>query len=158
MSAQREAQAIDCQVLPLEATHLPAVISIERRAYPFPWTEAIFRDCLKAGYHGWVLFDVTRQVRGYALLSMAAGEAHVLNVCVDPDYRGRGFGRFLMQHLLGVAVRAGMTVVLLEVRTSNHVALQLYRSLGFARIGVRRGYYPAAGGREDAHVLALELV
>ena len=144
-------------MVPLLPENLAAVLAIERRAYAFPWTEAIFLDCLKAGYCGWTVRDEEDVLLGYALMSMAVGEAHVLNVCVDPAYHRRGLGRLLMRHLLDVASRNGMTTMLLEVRKSNVVALRLYRSLGFVRIGLRRGYYPAEGGREDAYVLAYDI-
>lgn len=91
-------------------------------------------------------------------MSLALDEAHVLNLCVDPDYQGKGIGRILMEYLLSEARNGGATVMLLEVRKSNAVALRLYRNLGFVRIGLRRGYYPARTGREDAYVLAHEIV
>lgn len=90
-------------------------------------------------------------------MSLALDEAHVLNLCVDPDYQGKGIGRMLMKHLLNEARNGGATIMLLEVRKTNTVALRLYRDLGFVRIGLRRGYYPSHAGREDAYVLAHEI-
>lgn len=142
---------------PMQVDHLPEVMELERAAYPFPWTEGIFRDCLKTGYAAWIVRDPAGVLRGYALLTMAVGEAHVLNLAVDPQCRRQGLGRFLLLHLLTVARAAHCTIVLLEVRRSNKGAIRLYQSAGFRHIGTRRGYYPSHERREDAFVLALDL-
>lgn len=137
---------------------LPQVLEIERRAYPFPWSEGIFRDCLKAGYSGWVLTEEPGLVIGYALMSMAVDEAHVLNLCIDPSYQQQGLGRMLLEHMIRLARAANATIVLLEVRKSNKGAIHLYESQGFQRLGLRKGYYPAAEGREDALVLGFDII
>lgn len=144
-------------IRPMSAEHLSQVLPIELRAYEFPWTEGIFRDCLKAGYSAWVLCDDFGAVCGYALMSMAVGEAHVLNLCIDPDCQNAGLGRRLLLHLIDIATAARNTILLLEVRRSNKAALHLYESAGFARLGVRKGYYPARDGREDALVLGYDI-
>jgi [ribosomal protein S18]-alanine N-acetyltransferase len=142
----------------LSETNLAAVLEIERSAYAFPWTEGIFRDCIKAGYSGWVLSDRGAEgLLGYAVMSMAVGEAHILNLAVDPTRRRQGLARFLLAHLLQVARAAHCTIALLEVRRSNKAALRLYQTFGFQQIGTRRGYYPGHEQREDAFVLALDL-
>lgn len=130
-----------------------AVIAIERRAYPFPWTPGIFRDCLRVGYNAWVCLQ-GEEIRGYALMSSGGGEAHLLNICIDPDYQGGGLGRFLLQHVLRQAGRVGADQIFLEVRPSNAAAIHLYEDLGFIEVGRRKGYYPAEQGREDALILA----
>lgn len=137
--------------------HLDAVMELERRAYPFPWTRGIFRDCLHAGYPSWVLVDDGILV-GYGLLSVAVGEAHILNVCTAPEVRGRGHGRRLLRTLLQQARGRAAQRVFLEVRPSNVGAIALYHAEGFNEIGRRPRYYPAANGREDAIVMALELL
>ncbi|GAB2565875.1 ribosomal protein S18-alanine N-acetyltransferase [Dyella jejuensis] len=134
---------------------LPRVGALEIASYDFPWTAGIFGDCLKAGHPCWVLCS-EGQVIGYGILSVGAGEAHVLNVCIGPEHRGQGFGRHLMRRLLDIARWNGAERVFLEVRPSNPNAQQLYASLGFREIGRRPRYYPAHGGREDAIVMALE--
>jgi ribosomal-protein-alanine N-acetyltransferase len=92
-------------------------------------------------------------VVGYAIMSTGAGEAHVLNVCVSELYRCRGVGSQMLEHLLEFAKSLRVMDVFLEVRPSNTVAVRLYQSRGFSQIGMRRGYYQAEGGREDAVVL-----
>jgi ribosomal-protein-alanine N-acetyltransferase len=142
---------------PMREEDLPSVLEIERKVYGYPWTEGIFRDCLRVGYCCW-LHEEDGQVTAYGIMSVAVGEAHILNVCVDPARQRRGLGRHMMKHLLSLAVRHGADTALLEVRPSNRAALGLYESMGFNQVGWRRNYYPAADGREDALILALSLV
>lgn len=131
---------------------VPVVVAIERAAYQFPWSEGIFRDCLRVGYVCRVI-DAGGQSAGYGIMSAGAGEAHILNVCVRDEFRGRGFARKVMLYLLDRARAAGLHEAFLEVRPSNTAAAKLYSSLGFEQMGVRRGYYQATAGREDAAVL-----
>ncbi len=132
---------------------LPAVIAIERDAYDFPWTEGIFRDCIRAGYYCCLMTD-DGDVLGYSILTVAAGEAHVLNLCIRRDLQGLGLGRRMMEHLFDYARGAKAGWILLEVRASNRTALALYQGMGFLEIGLRRGYYPGRHSREDAIVLS----
>jgi ribosomal-protein-alanine N-acetyltransferase len=155
---EASALARDWRLRPLAATDLPQVLVIEVRAYPFPWTEGIFRDCLKAGYSAWAMVDDAGTIGAYAFMSMAVDEAHVLNLCVDPGLQRHGLGRRLLHHLVALARAANATIVLLEVRKSNQPAIRLYDSEGFTRLGIRKNYYPAAAGREDAIVLGFEIV
>ena len=128
------------------------VVAIERASYQFPWSEGIFRDCLRVGYVCRVV-TVSRQVMGYGVMSLGAGEAHILNLCVGEAFRCRGVGRRLLGALMERAADAGMADAFLEVRPSNTAAIRLYLALGFEQVGMRRGYYQAANGREDAAVL-----
>jgi len=141
----------------MRAEDLDQVAAIELAAYEYPWTLGIFRDCLRAGYNCWVLATAA-EVVGYGVLTVAAGEAHVLNVCVAPDRQGAGFGKRLMQRLIDLARWHRAERIFLEVRPSNLRAIQLYDELGFNEIGKRPNYYPAKRGREDAIVMALELL
>ena len=136
---------------------LDAVMAIEAVGYPFPWTRNIFRDCLASGYHAWVAVR-GGMVCGYGLLSSGAGEAHVLNLCVAPPERGQGTGRRLLERLLQDARDVGVGQVFLEVRPSNPDAIRLYEAAGFNLISRRPGYYPTSSGREDALVMAMELL
>lgn len=141
----------------LRESDLNAVMAIELRGYPFPWTRGIFIDCLRAGYPG-LAMERDGLLVGYGVLSIAADEAHVLNVCIDPLAQSRGLGRQLLRALVQLAADRGAQRVFLEVRPSNTPALALYHSEGFNEIGRRPRYYPAAQGREDAVVMAIELV
>jgi ribosomal-protein-alanine N-acetyltransferase len=142
---------------PMRPEDVAEVSRIESSAYEFPWTEGIFRDCLRAGYGCWVL-ALDAEIAGYGVLSVAAGEAHLLNVCVAPRLQGEGHGRRLMKRLIDLARWHQAQRIFLEVRPSNPRAIRLYHDLGFNEIGRRPNYYPARQGREDALVLALELL
>jgi len=141
---------------PMTETDLGAVMDIELQVYPFPWTPGIFRDCLLVGYLCWV-YEEDGAVQAYGIMSVGAGEAHVLNLCVRPDAQGRGVGRRLLRHLMDVAQSLRAKTVLLEVRPSNRVACGLYHSMGFNEVGTRSNYYPAKNGREDALIMACSL-
>ncbi len=136
-------------------TDLREVLIIENKNYQFPWEEDTFKDCFKAGYGTWIC-EVENKIVGYGLISIAAGEAHILNLSVDPKEQGQGVGRKLLEFMIRVAQGKAETVFL-EVRPSNTHAIALYERLGFNEIGLRKAYYPAENGREDALMLALEL-
>jgi ribosomal-protein-alanine N-acetyltransferase len=146
----------EVHIRPMMELDLPDVAEIEKRSYVFPWSENIFRDCLRVGYSCRAL-DMAGQIIGYGVMSLGAGEAHVLNVCVRDEFRNLGFGRRLLEHLLERAAASGVHEAFLEVRPSNTAAIRLYQHLGFEQIGIRRGYYQAPEGREDAIVLKLAL-
>lgn len=145
------------QMRPMRQADVDVVAAIEKRAYPFPWSPGIFRDCLRAGHHCWVL-DSPAGMLGYGVLSAAAGEAHILNLCIAPEHQGHGHGRRLLARLVDLARWHHADQVFLEVRPSNPRAIALYRDFGFNEIGLRPNYYPAAKGREDAIVMAMELL
>lgn len=140
----------------MQEDDLGCVVNIEQAAYQFPWSEAIFRDCLRAGYACWVV-ELDQEIAGYAILLTAVGECHVLNLCIDPQLQGRGYGRLLLNKMLDYAKRIDANSAFLEVRPSNTYAVELYESEGFNEVGVRRDYYPAKVGREDAIIFAKEL-
>ena len=144
-------------IRPMQDDDIVAVQEIELRSYEFPWSAGIFSDCLRVGYCCWVL-DAETALAGYGIMSVAAEESHILNVCVAAEARGLGFARALMGHLLDTASRHGARIAYLEVRPSNAPALKLYADLGFRHVGTRRAYYPAHNGREDAFVLSTPLV
>lgn len=141
---------------PLVERDLPAVMAIERDLYEYPWSPGNFRDSLAAGYSCWAM-AAPHGLLGYAVLMLGAGEAHLLNLSIARDAQRRGHGTRLLRHLLGVTRRYGATRLFLEVRPSNVAGRALYARSGFAEVGVRRGYYPARAGREDALVLSVAL-
>jgi [ribosomal protein S18]-alanine N-acetyltransferase len=143
-------------IRPMVESDVSDVVATERASYQFPWSEGIFRDCLRVGYICRVV-TVEDRVVGYGVMSVGAGEAHILNLCIREAFRCRGVGRRLLSYLLDRAAASGMGEAFLEVRPSNTAAIRLYQSLGFEPVGTRRGYYQAVGGREDAAVLKLSL-
>ncbi len=149
--------APEIEIRAMQDADVPAVAAVERASYQFPWSEGIFRDCVRVGYLCRVV-EVSDVIIGHGIVSTGAGEAHILNVCVRPEFRCRGVGRQLLRYLLERSRALGMAEAFLEVRPSNTTAIRLYQSLGFEQVGVRRGYYQAANGREDAAVLRLALI
>lgn len=137
---------------PMQAADLDRVFAIERLAYPHPWTRGNFSDCLAAGYSCWVA-ERAGEVVAYSIVMFGAGEGHVLNCCVHPRHQNQGIGRRLMQRILAQGRGYGVEAIYLEVRPSNRAALSLYQDLGFETIALRRDYYPASEGREDALVM-----
>lgn len=157
MSAAREdLAAASWRLRPMAQADLPRVAALERESYVFPWNDQIFADCLRVGYHC-VVVDTPAGVAGYGILSMGAGEAHILNLCIAEAWRRHGVGRGLLLALLRHARDRGVRDAFLEVRRTNRAAIALYHSLGFECVGTRRGYYQAQDGREDALVYRLEL-
>ncbi|MGB5339629.1 MAG: ribosomal protein S18-alanine N-acetyltransferase [Gammaproteobacteria bacterium] len=154
MSAILKAPALDFR--PMHPDDLTDVLEIERASYQYPWTRAIFDDCLQAGYSCWIC-ERRGRIEGYGVVSAAAGESHLLNLCVRSDARHEGIGRKLLNYLIAIARRHDAEVMFLEVRPSNVTARALYKSAGFNELGDRRDYYPRGNGREDALILARTL-
>ncbi len=144
------------KISPMQPGDVHAIMEIERRAYEFPWSAENMRACIKSNYYCCV-YRLDSRCIGYGVMSVAAGEAQILNICIDPEMQGQGLGRRLLQHLIAEAGRRSADTMFLEVRESNREAASLYDSMGFNELGRRRGYYPAKSGREDALVLALTL-
>ena len=140
----------------MDPSDLLQVADIEQRSYEFPWSHRLFRDCLRSGYIC-VVLEREEDVVGYSILSVAAGEAHILNLCVDPKARKLGYGDRLLEEILDRAKTLLVKQVFLEVRPSNEHAMSLYRKKGFRQIAERPAYYQAHDGREDAAVLSLLL-
>jgi ribosomal-protein-alanine N-acetyltransferase len=155
VSAVRE-ESSEPLLRPMLDEDVAAVLALEERLYPFGWSDGIFRDCLRVHYSCWVLEQQGEPI-GYGIMSVAVGEAHLLNIAISPDSQGQGMGRNLLRHLLQTGRRHGAATAFLEVRGSNRVAIRLYESSGFHQVGLRRDYYPAKKGREDAVIMARDL-
>jgi ribosomal-protein-alanine N-acetyltransferase len=139
---------------------LDEVMAIESAIYSHPWTRGNFGDSLRAGYAcmTWRLaHGAGRPLIGYFVLMAAAGEGHLLNLSIAASHQRSGYGRALLRAAAAIATGLGARNLFLEVRPSNEAAQALYRRFGFHKVAVRRGYYPAHGGREDALVLTLPL-
>ena len=155
MSAVIKAAALNFR--PMVDGDLPGVLAIEKTAYEFPWSQIIFQDCLRVGYCSWVL-EQKQSIIGYGVMSVGVGECHILNLCVQPQSQRLGYGRTILDYLLDLAIKHDAEVAFLEVRPSNNAAKRLYASAGFNEVGVRRNYYPARFGREDAVIMARSLI
>ncbi len=141
----------------LKNSDIPDVLNIERQMYSYPWSKEIFEDCLKVGYSNWA-FIKEGEFIGYAILSIAAGEAHILNICLDPRYKSQGLGKIFLDEILIFAKKKNVSCLFLEVRPSNIAAVNLYKKTEFKQIGQRKNYYPAVDGREDAIVFSLDIL
>ncbi|MCA3131034.1 MAG: ribosomal protein S18-alanine N-acetyltransferase [Rhodocyclaceae bacterium] len=153
MSAQTQCVP---RLRPMRETDLDAVVAVEHEIYSHPWTRGNFEDSLRSGYPAWVL-ESAGELRAYGVLMMGVGEAHLLNLSVARSWQRRGIGRDLLAFLAARAREMGAATLLLEVRPSNGAARALYAAEGFRPLAVRRNYYPAHGGREDAVIMELSL-
>jgi ribosomal-protein-alanine N-acetyltransferase len=141
---------------PMSELHLDEVVAIERRAYAHPWTRGNFADSLRSGYQAQLLI-AGETIIGYFVAMQGVDEVHLLNITVDPDHQGQGWGRVLLDALALWARAQRAQWLWLEVRTSNRRAQQVYQRYGYRRVGERRNYYPAEHGREDAIVMSYKL-
>ena len=132
------------------------IFEIEQIAYPFPWSRGIFVNCMRVGYACFGL-QMGKDLAGYTILSWAAGEAHLLNLCIHPDWQPRGYGSLLLEYAINHVARLDSEAIFLEVRASNQRAASLYENRGFKVIGHRPSYYQAGEAREDAIIMRMDL-
>jgi len=140
----------------LSLEDLDRIMEIELAAYPYPWTRGIFNDCISVGYDCWGL-QMAASLLGYCIQTRAAGECHLLNLCIAQEWQRQGFGSLLLGHAVRRARQQGCSSMFLEVRPSNPAGFRLYENNGFVAVGERRDYYTSANGRENAIVMRLEL-
>jgi ribosomal-protein-alanine N-acetyltransferase len=140
----------------LAAEDLDRLVEIEQVAYPFPWSRGIFSDCLRVGYDCRGL-QMGSDLVSYTIQTQAAGECHLLNLCVHPDWQRNGFGSLMLEHSIRLAVLQKCSNMFLEVRPSNPAGILLYQQRGFRVVGERRDYYRSESGRENAIVMRLDL-
>lgn len=141
----------------MKVDDIDTVMSVETQVYAYPWTEGIFNDCIRVGYDCW-LGLIEDKIIAHAVISVAAGESHILNISIDPKLQNKGIGKQFIEHLVDIARSKGASVIMLEVRPSNVLAINCYSATGFNEIGCRKNYYPAADGKEDALLFAREIV
>jgi ribosomal-protein-alanine N-acetyltransferase len=132
---------------------LPAVMEIDRRSLPRPWSEAIWREEFRSPFSLYLILEEDGVVSGHIGVKHVADEAHIMTLAVCPERRRQGFARALIEAALADPGSAGARRIYLEVRPSNLAARALYDSLGFVRTDVRPSYY----GDEDALLLTLDL-
>ena len=147
---------VDKRFREMVETDLQQIMRIERQCHLVPWSASIFKDCMDVGYHCLVL-EQDHAVIAYAVMSVAVNEAHIFNICVSNKFQRKGYGREVLDYLIGMARLAKANSIYLEVRPSNVAAVSLYKNMGFSQIGVRKNYYPAQDGREDALIFAFDL-
>ena len=140
---------IPAEFFPMNERDLDAVAALEASLQVFPWSRGNFADSLQSGYSVWVL-SIGGELIGFSVVMSVIDEAHLLNIGVSPNYQGQGYGARLLRHAMNCAQLGGASKLFLEVRPSNERAVDLYRNFGFRQIGIRKGYYPAVSGREDA--------
>ncbi len=141
---------------PMQEADLDAVMKIEPTVYSHPWTRGNFNDSLQSRHNAWVLTQQD-EIIAYALMMIVLDEAHLLNISVAKQYQQQGFGRLLLTHMIDQARELNTLNMFLEVRVSNIAAITLYEDIGFVEMSIRRGYYPAPKGREDAVLMGLAL-
>lgn len=144
----------ECKLRPMQMEDVDVVMSIEPHIYSHPWTRGNFTDSLQSGYSAWVMMH-GQKIIGYALMMMVLDEAHLLNLSIAKSYQKQGLGRLLLEHMITTSKNHRAANMFLEVRASNVSAIALYENIGFNEMSVRRGYYPAANGREDAVLMGL---
>ena len=148
---------VEAEFEPLTTQRLPEVLLIEHSAYEFPWTQANFSDSMASGYQIQLL-TAEAHILGYFVAMKGADEVHLLNITVAPEFQRQGWARVMLDALCIWSRGAAAQWLWLEVRKSNLRATQVYEHFGFRRVGERRHYYPAAAGtREDAIVMSLQL-
>jgi ribosomal-protein-alanine N-acetyltransferase len=135
--------------------HIDLLMPIEIEAYPDPWTHGMFRQELTNATSNFFVAYLDDEIVGYCGFWLVLEESHVTKITVAEPWRGRGYGRVLLNFLLETSFARGAETIRLEVREGNLPALRLYESLGFRRVGLRRGYY--AKTNETAVVMARHL-
>jgi len=141
----------------MEESDIATVAAIERNANTFPWTLKNFSDCLTAGHQSWVYYDDNDVIVGFTVVQKVVDELHLLNLCVKKEPQGKGIGKLILKSVVDYAGVIDAAMILLEVRQSNMRAQQLYLQSGFNEMAVRKDYYPAQQGREDAILMAKTL-
>lgn len=140
----------------MQMADLDAIMQIETVIFPYPWSRGNFSDSLQSGYSCWVC-EIQGKIMGYGVVMMVIDEAHLLNISIAKEFQGKGHGRQLLVHLQMIGRRHGGHTMFLEVRVSNTSAVRLYESAGFNEMAIRRNYYPAKQGREDAILMGMAI-
>ena len=141
----------------MQSDELPIVVAIEQSSNKFPWSLKNFEDCLQANNKAWIFSNDESEILAYAIVEKVVDEIHILNICVKPSVQGRGYGRELLSYIIDYANKNSSIFIVLEVRSSNKRAQDLYLQAGFNEMSVRKDYYPAKNGREDAILMGMDL-
>ena len=141
----------------MDVGDINTVMLVENQVYEYPWTEGIFNDCIRVGYECWLAL-IENEVIAHAVISVAAGESHILNISIGPKHQNKGIGKQFIEYLVDIARSKRASMIMLEVRPSNVLAINCYNATGFNEIGCRKNYYPTPDGKEDALLFAREIV
>jgi len=141
----------------MKANDIIDVVRIEQEANQFPWSTKNFEDSLKAKHKAWIFVNDSDEIIAYTIVQKVVDETHLLNICVKPSAQGKGLGHEVLNHVINFANSISSVLIVLEVRSSNQRAQQLYLQAGFNEMSVRKDYYPAEEGREDAILMGLDL-
>ncbi|MFT5658570.1 MAG: ribosomal-protein-alanine N-acetyltransferase [Gammaproteobacteria bacterium] len=141
---------------PMTLDDVTHVLQVENEVYPYPWSERIIQDCIRVGYDCWLALE-NESIVAHAIVSVAAGESHLLNLSVSKQHQSKGIGKEFIDYLIDIVRDKQATIMMLEVRPSNRQAINCYNASGFNEIGCRKDYYPTANGKEDALLFAREI-
>ena len=141
---------------PMKDSDIESVHNLESSTSPHPWTKGIIRNCLNSGDRCWIL-ERNKELAGYGVTMVAAAEGSLLNIAIALDYQGQGLGQKLLEFLVQDVKELKAEMFFLEVRVSNHKAIDLYLKNDFSEVGIRRNYYHSSNGREDAIVMMRDL-
>jgi len=145
------------EIRPMHKDDLKSVFAIEIDAHRAPWTKQILNDCIEVGYDCHVMLDEDKIV-AYTIFQLEKEECHIFNICVKQNRQRKGYGEKLVKFIIAKAQANEIKQVMLEVSSANTAAIKLYEKLRFQKTGLRKGYYPVPGGREDAITLARRLL
>lgn len=141
---------------PMKLSDLPVIMEVEQASFPTPWPrQAFYNELIHNRFARYSVIQVNGRVVGYCGLWLLLDEAHITNIAIHPDYRGRGLGEALLSHMMRRAKEWGADKMTLEVRVSNTVAQRLYKKLGFEPSGIRPRYY--TDNQEDAIIMWVTL-
>lgn len=141
---------------PMTFTDMDEICELENLSFTIPWSrESFLHELTRNAFAKYTVADVNGIARGYCGMWIVLDEAHITNVAVHPDWRGKSLGEGLMCEMMGLARKAGAEKMTLEVRMSNRVARKLYEKLGFHEEGIRKGYY--SDNMEDAIIMWVNL-
>jgi ribosomal-protein-alanine N-acetyltransferase len=144
-------------LVPLHEDHLEQLLFIEQSTYSNPWSRGNFMDAIKHNNWCFILMQESAML-GYFVAMMGFQEVHLLNLTIAKDHQGQGLGLHLLNQLKTLSLAVQAQWIWLEVRVSNHRAIEVYKAFGFQRVGERKNYYPLRPGlREDAMIMSLRL-
>jgi len=133
---------------------LPEILKIEKEVFPEPWSFYSFIFELNYPSNYFVVLEIENEIIGYMIAGEYEESYHLKNIAIKKEYQGKGYGKFLLNHLIEKAKKENKKFVFLEVRISNERAIKFYEKFGFRRNRILKGYY---GYKEDGYEYVLYL-